>query len=64
MFNKMIFLTSILVFATGMTSLGQKIKGYVFEMNEAQEKLPLPGANIFWAGTAQGTASNEEGWLP
>lgn len=36
------------------------IKGYVYAM-ENGKKQALPGVNIYWEGTAQGTASKEDG---
>ena len=52
-----------LFFFPWISSLAQKIQGYVFELNGEQVKIPLPGANVFWAGTTQGTATNEDGYF-
>ena len=41
----------------------QKIQGYVFELDEHQYKVPLPGANVYWAGTSYGTATNDQGYF-
>ncbi len=41
-------------------NLNEEIEGIVYEIHEGQ-KLPLFGANIYWAGTALGTASNTQG---
>lgn len=47
----------------GMASVGQKLQGHVFELNGERQKMPLPGANVFWAGTTQGTATDPEGFF-
>jgi len=53
----------LLAIMPGMSSLGQKVQGYVFEKNGEKQKIPLPGANVFWAGTTQGTATNQDGYF-
>lgn len=40
---------------------GQTLHGQVYEMNDMNVKAPLPGANIYWEGTTEGTASDEDG---
>ena len=41
-------------------SLADEIKGFVFTKEEGG-KQPLPGVNIYWEGTTQGTASVDDG---
>jgi outer membrane receptor for ferrienterochelin and colicins len=53
----------ILILLAGTTSFSQKIQGYVFELDSGQVKLPLPGANVFWAGTNIGTATDPNGFF-
>ncbi len=43
-----------------LTSLSQIINGKVFS-NEGDKKEPLPGVNIVWEGTNEGTASQSDG---
>lgn len=58
-----VYVFLILLILTGISSFSQKVQGYVFELDEAQKKLPLPGANVYWAGTSSGTATNPEGYF-
>jgi outer membrane receptor for ferrienterochelin and colicin len=46
-----------------MAALGQKIQGHVYELDNQQQKVPLPGANVFWSGTSEGTATNLDGFF-
>ncbi len=39
----------------------QQIKGFVFEMDESRNKIPLPGVNVYWSGTTSGTATDQAG---
>ncbi|MDX9905713.1 MAG: TonB-dependent receptor [Bacteroidales bacterium] len=55
----LILLTAIFNFA----SFSQKVQGYVYGLDAEKQKIPLPGANIFWAGTTSGTAANQEGYF-
>lgn len=40
--------------------LAQKVSGTVYEIASGQE-MPLPGVNIYWAGTQKGTVTDEQG---
>ncbi|MCT4614337.1 MAG: TonB-dependent receptor [Marinifilaceae bacterium] len=40
---------------------GNKIKGKIIETTEKGEKIPLPGASVFWKNTNHGTATNSNG---
>jgi outer membrane receptor for ferrienterochelin and colicins len=42
-------------------SEGSQVSGYVFETDEQGEKVPLLAANIYWAGTTNGTATGPDG---
>ena len=39
----------------------QDIHGHVYERDASDTKAPLPGVNIYWAGTSVGTASEADG---
>ncbi|MBE9492676.1 MAG: TonB-dependent receptor [Bacteroidetes bacterium] len=39
----------------------QHIHGVVFEKTDHGEKIFMPGANIYWSGTNQGTTTNADG---
>ncbi len=41
----------------------QSIKGYVYELNEKKEKIPLVGTNIFFLNTQIGTTSDSTGYF-
>ncbi|MBC8004944.1 MAG: carboxypeptidase-like regulatory domain-containing protein, partial [Verrucomicrobia bacterium] len=45
---------------SSFTCLANPIKGKVFGY-ENSEKITLPGANIYWAGTTIGTMADENG---
>lgn len=42
-------------------SFAQEYKGIVYELNDEGEQAPLPGVNIYWYGTQQGTVSRLDG---
>jgi len=61
---KMIKFPLLILFSLAWTyTFSQKIQGYVYELDGQQQKSPLPGANIFWAGTSTGTASDPNGYF-
>lgn len=39
----------------------QDIKGVIYEQKKNKDKSPLPGVNIYWAGTQAGTSSGPDG---
>lgn len=39
----------------------QNIKGIVYELNQQKEKNPLPGVNLYWAGTQSGGSTDADG---
>jgi len=53
----------MLAFLTGLSSFAgaQEIKGIVYEQGEKDASKPLPGVNIYWAGTQKGTSSGKDG---
>jgi outer membrane receptor for ferrienterochelin and colicins len=59
---KLIFylLFTLLLSANGFA---QSLKGYVYEIDDKNEKIPLIGANIYWQDTQLGTTSNETGFF-
>ncbi|MCS7053235.1 MAG: TonB-dependent receptor [Ignavibacterium sp.] len=59
--NKNIFI--LLLFFLVLNAQAQEITGYVYELNQKGEKVPLIGANIFWKDTQIGTTSNDEGFF-
>ncbi len=56
-----IFILLLLIIPASVNVFSQKVQGYVFGLDELKQKLPLPGANVFWAGTSTGTATDTEG---
>ncbi len=58
-----IFYFTILLTITILPAFSQKVEGYVFELDGNKEKLPLPGANVFWLGTSDGTATDTKGYF-
>ena len=40
---------------------GSQVSGYVFEIDEQGERVPLLAANVYWAGTSHGTSTGEDG---
>jgi len=60
-FNRYILILIFVIIA--LPAFTQKIKGYVYELDDHQHKLPLPGANVYWAGTSSGTATDPEGYF-
>jgi len=59
---KLIFylLFTLLLSANGFA---QSLKGYVYELDDKNEKIALIGANIYWQDTQLGTTSNETGFF-
>lgn len=55
-----LFVYLILIFLTN-SAIGQQLNGFVYEYDEQQNKKPLPGVNIYWERTQQGTISNTDG---
>lgn len=42
-------------------AVAQNLGGSVFELNQQNEKNPLPGVNVYWAGTQLGTSTDING---
>ncbi len=54
-------ITLTLAFVSFQCLSAQTLTGIVYEKEEATQKTPLIGANVFWLGTTQGVATDEEG---
>jgi len=39
----------------------QKLMGLVIEIDKEGKEVPLPGANVYWLGTTEGTSTRENG---
>lgn len=59
---KIIFLT-LFTLLLSINGFGQSLKGYVFELDDKNQPIPLIGANIYWEGTQLGTTSNDSGYF-
>ena len=63
MSKRIIFVCLLAV--TGLQALPQVVKGVVYALEETggakQKKEPLPGANVYWSGTQQGTSTDVKG---
>lgn len=51
----------ILLAFTAQQTLGQKLMGLVVQKNAKGVEEPVPGANVYWAGTTQATVSRDNG---
>ncbi len=38
-----------------------EIKGLVMEQNSKNQRIPLPGANVFWLNTTVGAMTSDDG---
>ncbi|MEZ5197875.1 MAG: TonB-dependent receptor [Bacteroidales bacterium] len=59
--TRFLFFNCLILLFFSTSAIGQHISGFVYEYDEHQNKMPLPGVNIYWAGTTQGTMSNTDG---
>ena len=53
----------LFAFALSIQTYAQSLKGYVYELDERNQKVPLIGANIYWQGTQFGTTTDENGFF-
>lgn len=44
-----------------ITGAFSQVRGFVYEINEAGQKMGLPGVNVYWSGTSKGTFTDEAG---
>jgi hypothetical protein len=54
----------IMIFCGTLTvhkNFGQALNGFVFEKDAKNNKVGLPGVNVFWLGTTKGTFTNDAG---
>ena len=58
---KKILIIAMVLIATINTKAQEKIKGRVVELMEDGNETPIPGANVYWEGTAIGAATQGEG---
>jgi len=57
----LILLVYGMIFLIGWQTKAQNVVGYVYEANSRNEKNFLPGANVWWLGTTQGTSTDAKG---
>jgi hypothetical protein len=50
-----------LMFCAAQQLFAQQISGSVFEKNQSEKEIPLPGANVYWINTIIATVTNAEG---
>ena len=55
------FLMSVLLLIPLAGFSQDKVMGLVVEMNAEGQEAPLPGANVYWSGTSEGTITGENG---
>ncbi|GAB2791166.1 TonB-dependent receptor [Rhabdobacter roseus] len=55
-----IYLLAGLLVLLGTLTQAQRVTGTVYEQGPTG-KVPLPGANVYWAGTTLGTSADEQG---
>ncbi len=60
---KKIFITISILWMMAFVSImkAQEYQGIVYETNNEAKNLPLPGVNIYWAGTQTGTVTGMDG---
>lgn len=54
------FLFLAILVSVGFSVAGQQVKGRVWELMNGK-KHPIPGANVYWSGTTEGSATDENG---
>ena len=55
------FISSVIIMMIPMTIGAQGIRGHVYGEEANGNRIPLPGAAIFWEGTRSGTLSDDQG---
>ncbi|MBK8805893.1 MAG: TonB-dependent receptor [Bacteroidales bacterium] len=56
-----IYIVLISLFTYPLKHFGQSVHGMVYELDKDNKTVPLPGANVYWAGTSVGTTSDNQG---
>ncbi len=56
-------LSFVFLFLALKSGYNQIIKGYVYDINENNEKSPLVGVNVYWLNTQIGTTTNQNGYF-
>jgi len=51
----------LLLLLCSIVTSAQEIRGTVYEVNLENNKITLPGANVYWLGTQDGVATDENG---
>ena len=54
---------SLFAFALSLQTYAQSLKGYVYELDERKQNIPLIGTNLYWQGTQIGTTTDENGFF-
>ncbi len=57
------FLSIVLTTQPALPLRAQNLTGTVFELDENSKKNPLPGANVYWLETLQGSATDLRGYF-
>ena len=58
--NKIIIAALFLLMNT-VAAFSQNISGTVYDMNEKNEKNPVPGVTVYWNGTSNATSTDANG---
>jgi len=58
-----IIIIILILFNFTFISFAQSLKGFVYELDEKNEKKPLPGTNLYWKNTQIGTTSDLNGFF-
>ncbi len=58
--TKHIAIALLMVFLGGFSQAQEHVDGEIYTIEESK-KVPLPGANVHWAGTSEGTAADVNG---
>lgn len=63
--NRIVVLTLLLLLMVEykLNAQGNSIKGFVFELNEKGDTIPLQGAAVIWLKSQIGTTTNEKGFF-
>jgi outer membrane receptor for ferrienterochelin and colicin len=54
---------SLLTFFYALALNAQSLEGYVYEINNENQKVPLVGTNVYWEGTQIGASTDEDGFF-
>ena len=51
----------VFIMHTSLLSVSQVLNGIVYELDEERKEVPLPGVNVYWLGTQNGTTTDVDG---